>query len=200
MPSSKKRKSKLRKIWNFIWHEDSVLSWVVNIIIAFVLVKFVIYPGMGLLLHTTHPVVAVVSGSMEHNGNFNEWWQSQHTWYESNGFTKQDTESWNFRNGFNKGDIMVLKGVDINNIKVGEVIVFNGNSIDPIIHRVVKISKQNNIIYIQTKGDHNKDSYSALGELNIPKNRIVGRAVFRIPWLGWIKIGAVDFINMFKGA
>ena len=61
----------LKKIWNFIWHDNSVWSWLVNVILAFVLVKFVIYPGLGFLLHTTHPVVAVMSSSMEHNGDFN---------------------------------------------------------------------------------------------------------------------------------
>src|SRR4030042_502596 len=62
----KKLKTPLQKIWYFIWEDDSVLSWVVNIVIAFVLIKYLIYPGIGFLLGTTHPVVAVVSGSMEH--------------------------------------------------------------------------------------------------------------------------------------
>ena len=56
----------LRKVWKFIWEDDSALSWIVNVILAFVIVKFLIYPGLGLVLHTTHPVVAVVSGSMDH--------------------------------------------------------------------------------------------------------------------------------------
>ena len=67
-------KKNLKKFWHFIWEEDSLLSWIVNIIIAFILIKFIVYPGLGYLLATTHPVVAVVSESMEHNSNFNAWW------------------------------------------------------------------------------------------------------------------------------
>ena len=66
----KKNKSTWQKIWYFIWEDDSVLSWIVNIILAFVLIKFIVYPGLGLVFGTDFPVVAVVSGSMEHEGNF----------------------------------------------------------------------------------------------------------------------------------
>ena len=52
------------KVWYFIWHDDSVWSWIVNIILAFLLIKFIVYPGLGFLLETEYPVVAVVSGSM----------------------------------------------------------------------------------------------------------------------------------------
>ena len=60
----KKERSLLGKIWYFVWEEDSVLSWAVNIVLAFFLIKYLVYPGLGLALGTTHPVVAVVSGSM----------------------------------------------------------------------------------------------------------------------------------------
>ena len=62
---NKKTRKQLKKIWYFIW-DDSIWSWIVNIILAFVLIKFVVYPGLGFLLNTSHPVVAVVSSSMEH--------------------------------------------------------------------------------------------------------------------------------------
>jgi len=56
----------LKAFWNFLWNEDSILSWIVNIIIAFLLIKFVIYPGIGFALGTNLPVVAVISESMSH--------------------------------------------------------------------------------------------------------------------------------------
>ena len=56
----------LKKTWKFIWHSNSVWSWIINIIIAFLLVKYAIYPAIGVGLATSHPVVAVVSESMEH--------------------------------------------------------------------------------------------------------------------------------------
>ena len=64
----KRKKSLLSKIWYFIWEDDSLASWLVNIVLAFLLVKFIIYPGLGLLLSTDYPVVAVISGSMTHDG------------------------------------------------------------------------------------------------------------------------------------
>ncbi len=52
--------------WKFLWHSNSVWSWVLNIVLAFVLIKFLLYPGIGLILGTSHPIVAVVSESMDH--------------------------------------------------------------------------------------------------------------------------------------
>lgn len=188
----------LKKTWKFIWNDNSFWSWIVNIIIAFILVKFLIYPGIGLAMHTTHPVVAVVSGSMEHDGNFEDWWLSQKNWYISNGIELEDTADWNLRNGFNKGDIIFLKGTD--DISVGDVIVFNGNSIDPIIHRVVKKFEKDGEVYFQTKGDHNSDSFLGLGELEIKSDEVIGKSLFKVPYLGWVKIGAVDFVRtIFRG-
>jgi len=198
----------LRKIWKFIWHDDSVWSWIVNVIIAFVLVKFLIYPGIGLALSTSHPVVAVVSCSMEHNSHgscsfnhmrFDEWYDTHSGWYNDNDFTEEQFKKFSFKNGFNKGDIMVLKGVDFEDIELGDVIVFNSNQRDPIIHRVVKKWEENNKYHFQTKGDNNAISSPELRELDITEDRIIGKAVFRVPALGWVKILAVDFINLFRG-
>ena len=73
--NGKKVKKDLRKIWYFIWEDNSIWSWIVNVILAFVLIKFIVYPGLGFLLTTSHPVVAVVSESMEHNLRFDDWWE-----------------------------------------------------------------------------------------------------------------------------
>ena len=64
--NKKEAKRLLKKIWHFIWEEDSIWSWIANVIIAFVLIKFIVYPLMGFALSTNYPVVAVVSSSMEH--------------------------------------------------------------------------------------------------------------------------------------
>jgi len=184
-----------KKLWKFIWHDDSVLSWIFDVIIAFVLVKFIIYPLLGMMLSTSYPIVAVVSNSMEHEGSFNDWWSQQSSWYEANGFTEEQVKSWKFHNGLNKGDIMVLRGKEFSKIEKGDIIVFNGNSDNPIIHRVVNIGDAG----LSTKGDNNADSFPALGEVNIQKNRVLGIAVFRIPFLGWIKIWAVDIVKAIIG-
>jgi signal peptidase I len=61
-----KNKSFWGKLWYFLWHEDSIESWTINIILAFIIIKFLVYPALGFTLGTSHPIVAVVSGSMEH--------------------------------------------------------------------------------------------------------------------------------------
>ena len=94
---------------------------------------------------------------------------------------------------------MVLKGIKIEKVKVGDIVVFKGNSREPIIHRVVLVNSQNGKIYIQTKGDNNPDTLVGLGEDKISQDKLVGKAILKIPFLGWIKIFAVDSINLVKG-
>ena len=195
--NKRKLKKQIGKIWYFIWEDNSIWSWIVNIILAFVLIKFIVYPGLGLILSTSHPVVAVVSSSMEHNMNFEAWWEENKDWYMENGINEDDFETSSFRNGFNKGDIMVLVGKDAKNIEVGNVIVFRSSKKDPIIHRVVKKFGNDNDIYFQTKGDNNEDSIKndALDETNIMEDVIIGKAVLRVPFLGYIKIWFVEALK-----
>ena len=190
----------LKKIWHFIWEDNSIWSWIANIVLAFVLIKFIVYPALGFLLQTSHPVVAVVSESMEHNGAFDNWWETQGSWYASNGISKEDFSNFVLKNGFNKGDIMVLRGKQPENIKVGDIIVFWSSRKDPIIHRVVKKWQENGAYYFQTKGDNNPSSIKNpfLDETNISQEQIVGNAVVKIPLLGYIKILFVDVLSFFK--
>ena len=70
------------------------------------------------------------------------------------------------------------------NIEIGDTIVFSvqGRS-DPIIHRVIEITESG----YKTKGDHNEIIWDF--EKDINKESVIGKAVLRIPYLGWIKIG-----------
>jgi len=196
--NKKKVKKRFKKIWYFIWEDNSVWSWIVNVILAFVLIKFIVYPGLGFLLSTSHPVVAVVSESMEHNAKFDEWWTENNEWYIENGINLEDFETFSLKNGFDKGDIMILMGKDVEDIKIGDTIVFRSNRKDPIIHRVVKKMQDGDEIYFQTKGDNNKDSIknSLLDETNLKEDVILGKAVFRVPFLGYIKIWFVDLLKL----
>src|SRR3989344_7603525 len=210
-------KSFLGKLWYFIWEDNSIWSWLVNILLAFVLIKFVVYPGLGFVLQTDFPVVAVISGSMDHDttwagelcgkmpsdykDNIDGYWDVCGNWYEQKGIRKEDFKNFGFRNGFNKGDIIILKGKK--NIEVGDVLVFwaqNPNvKRDPIIHRVVDVkSVDGNVVY-QTKGDHNPDSIGGdvINELEISSGRVIGVGLLRIPLLGYIKIFAVAVLNVF---
>jgi len=195
--NKKKAKKILKKTWYFIWEDNSVWSWIVNVVLAFIIIKFIVYPGLGLVLTTTHPVVAVVSESMEHNMQFEGWWDDNKGWYEERGIDKEQFDTFSLKNGFNKGDIMVLLGKDPNNIEIGDVIVFRSSRKDPIIHRVVNKSENGNIVYFQTKGDNNKDSIKTnqLDETRINEDRIIGKAVLKVPLLGYVKIGFVEFLK-----
>lgn len=184
------------KVWHFLWEEDSLLSWVVNIVLAFVLVKFVIYPALGFALGTGFPIVAVVSGSMEHDGSFDSWWSSYSSWYEPNNISRSEFSNFDFVNGFDKGDIMLLYGTKPENIKVGDVVVYaSSRNFPPIIHRVVLKEKVNNKYSFQTKGDHNRQPDAEL----VSEERVLGRAVFKVPLLGWVKIWFTDLVNVIDG-
>ncbi len=209
-------KSLLRKVWYFIWEDNSPLSWIVNIILAFVLIKFIVYPGLGLLLGTSYPIVAVVSGSMEHQGNFDSWWEKSAGDYEKFSITKPDFEKYTMKNGFNKGDIIILRSAE--KLKKGDIIVYRSLRPDPIIHRVVAVDFPDG--YAQTKGDNfltnrnqiisyvningqpvmkgSLDAIKCLDETAINKDDILGKAWIRIPLLGYVKIFAVDIVNKFR--
>jgi signal peptidase I len=210
------------KTWYFIWEEDSLASWIVNIILAFVIIKFIVYPGLGFVLGTDYPLVAVVSGSMEHRAvaeydeqcnriggegmyiicgkaltergyvPLEQYWELCGDWYDKRGITEEQFAQFPFRFGFNKGDIMVLTSP--NALKVGDVVVFQASQAYPIIHRVV--AKNNGII--QTKGDHNAEQLtfakSGTDETRILEEQLLGKAAFKIPYAGYVKIWAVDLI------
>ena len=219
-----------KKLWRFIWHSNSIWSWIANVIIAFVLIKFIIYPGIGLILGTSYPVVAVMSESMDHrlmhpcilfdtsenrcsktdsslweicgkqNRSFNnyEFWKICGPWYEKNlSISKSDFEGYPFSGGFSKGDIMIIRGRKPAEIKAGDILVFQADQAHPIIHRVIKITKQNGKYVYTTKGDHNSrsDPQQPIMEKEISEDRVLGVAGFKIPWLGWIKIKFTDIMS-----
>ncbi|MBI2658118.1 signal peptidase I [Candidatus Woesearchaeota archaeon] len=196
-----KWKKTWKKVWHFVWEDNSIWSWIVNIALAFILIKFIVYPGLGFVLNTTHPVVAVVSESMEHDNGFEAWWESSGKWYADNGIGKEEFTGYPLKNGFNKGDIMVLKGKEAKDIQAGDVVVFWSRQ-TPIIHRVVRKWQADGAYYFQTKGDNYKTNPASiksplLDETRISEESIVGNAVLRIPLIGYIKIWFVELIGLF---
>ncbi len=202
------------KTWYFLWHEDSLASWLVNIVLAFLLIRFAFYPLLGVVLGTPFPIVAVVSESMEHGlynnvlcsqpiSNFKEsfdnYWDICGKWYESHNITKEQFGSFPLNSGFNKGDVILLWRANEKNVQVGDVLVFQASRPQPIIHRVVKIWDENGERYYQTKGDHNSESIlnGGVGEGQISSSRVFGKGAVRIPYLGWVKILFVDLVKPF---
>lgn len=189
-------KNTLKKVWYFLWEDDSIWSWIANVILAFVIIKFILYPGLGLLVGTPFPIVAVVSSSMEHDeSSFNAWWEAKQNWYEQKNITQEDFSTFTFKNGFDKGEIVFIRGKKLQNIKIGDVLVFQSDiRSDPIIHRVVQIQDDEGQRTFTTKGDHNGSIYDF--EKNIREDQIIGTAVFRIPYLGYLKLGFVWLLNI----
>ncbi|MFC1734188.1 signal peptidase I [candidate division KSB1 bacterium] len=187
-----------KKFWHFFWEEDTLLSWGVNIVVAFILIKWVIYPGLGMILQTSHPVVAVISNSMEHDGSFDNWWAEQEDWYTSNNISQESFLDYRFKNGFNKGDIMLLKGIKPDKITDGDVIVYTSYiRTEPIIHRVVKVKEEGGSYFYTTKGDHNARTYPF--EQGIHSSKVIGKSFLRVPYFGWVKISFVCMIDSFTG-
>ncbi len=208
----RKQKNLFLKFWYYIWYDDSLLSYVANFIFAFILIKFLIFPTLGFFLGNDFPVVAIVSGSMEHKvadnvvcGNviydvsktsldFNSWWDLCGDYYERNfDLNKEEFSEFKYSDGLNIGDVMVLLGVEPSEVEVGDTLVFYpemscaGAPPGPVIHRVVEINEVDGEFFYTTKGDHNDAVWECM-ERKFSEDRIIGVAELRIPYLGYFKV------------
>lgn len=200
-------RTNIGKAWHWVWHSNSIWSWFVALLIAFIIVKLIFFPLLSLTLGTKLPLVVVESGSMSHHqasflgntfstkGSFNSWWNEQGAWYPEKNITNEEFSKFPFKTGMEKGDIIIVTGYS--KPRVGSIIIFNANTLHPIIHRVIKIETINGEQVYSTKGDNNAAQLDI--EKSIPKDAIVGKAVFKIPKLGWIKLFFVELANSFSG-
>ena len=200
-----KIKENLKKTWDFIWNSDSIWSWILSIVLAFVVVKFVFFPLLSLALGTSMPLVVVESTSMHHPGSFvgnaigleddfKTWWNQEKYWYEARGITEQEAVEWPLNTGLEKGDIVLVSRAD--NPEVGDIIIFDASQAHPIIHRIVNIKNINGNVVYSTKGDNN--AAQIYSEQQIPEDTIIGKAVLKIPKVGWLKLAVVEFIDNLK--
>jgi signal peptidase len=94
---------------------------------------------------------------------------------------------------FHKGDLVIVKGVDPDEIKVGDIIVFeNPWRGIPVVHRVIGIEEVDGRRYFITKGDNRitnrfSDQQSGIAP-PISEDLIKGRVVLVVPKLGWFKV------------
>lgn len=152
-----------KKAWDFFWHDDSFLSWLANVVVAFITIKYIFYPLLALILGTSLPVVAVISGSMEHSPNqgmicgvqADDFWSGCGSFYEERNITQEQFQEFIFPQGFNRGDVMMITSA--RNVEVGDVIVFQARKPYPIIHRVIDIFYEDGQRFFVTKGDHNQE-------------------------------------------
>ena len=218
--------SKIKKFWNWIWNSDSILSWIIALFVIFIIVKFIFFPVMALIMGNSLPLAGVESSSMDHqiikndygmlticdkrysenekkSFDFDNYWDACGKWYEERNISQGEFLNFPLKNGFSKGDIIIVWGRFTP--KIGDIIIFKPNEASnaprPIIHRVVSINEG----VIQTKGDHNPEQLTASNniyktdETNIKQEQIIGKAIFKIPYLGWFKIIIVDFFKEIIG-
>jgi len=81
-----------------------------------------------------------------------------------------------------RGDLIVVRGVDPREITVGTIIVFHSprDYETLIVHRVYALEQEGDEIYFRSKGDYNPRP----DDWTIPANYVVGIFIARIPYVG----------------
>jgi len=182
-------KNYLKKIYHFLWKEESLLSYVVFIVLAFVLLRFVVFPA-ALYVTGYADIAAVVSTSMQHsnltNHTFNEW-------LRFNNFSEEAVATWPYLEGLDLGDVIGVKSTPPGDIKVGDIILFYSDGVQ-VIHRVVSVKQVGNDYFYTTKGDAN--AQSSVKEKDIPSSEVKGKLVWKVPYLGYPRV-ALSYIIPF---
>ncbi|MBI2046731.1 hypothetical protein HYT26_01020 [Candidatus Pacearchaeota archaeon] len=152
-----KKEFKIRNIkdfWKWLWNSDSIWSWVVFFILAFILIRVVFFSLASFATGSTLPFVVIESCSMNHPGflgEFEGWWRDYGAWYNERNITKDQFQGFKYNTGMKMGDIIVVS--KRSEIKLGDVIIFQTNkeavSKRPIIHRAISLNP------LATKGDYN---------------------------------------------
>ena len=187
-------KNFFKKFWYLLWKDDSFKGWAFSIIFFFLFIKFLFFPFLSLVTGTVLPLAIVESCSMHHKrtlfSSFDGWWERHDTKYENLDISKQDFGGGflnKFRRGFTKGDILFIVGAKPEKLEIGDVIIFEANQQNPIIHRIIGIREENGELIFSTIGDNNGQQISF--EKNINQEKIIGKAVFRlVPYVGWGKL------------
>ena len=180
-----------KQFWNLLWKDDSFKGWIFSIVFLFIFIKFIFFPVLSLATGSSLPLAIVESCSMYHDGNvfsdYADWMQRHESKYESININKSEFDRFRFKNGLNKGDILFIVGAKPEKLKLGDIIIFNAGTQNPVIHRIINITKNNGEYTFSTIGDNNNGQLSS--EISIPKNKLVGKTAIRIvPYIGWIKL------------
>ncbi|MCS7120634.1 MAG: signal peptidase I [Nitrososphaerota archaeon] len=131
-------------------------------IIYFILIIFAVYAFQAILtyaLNTPYPLQTPISGSMEPT--------------------------------LKVGDLLIVKGVNAEDIvaapkPTGDIIVFKkpGSPEELVVHRAVQKYMVGGKWYFRTQGDNNP----YMDPWVVSEDQIVGKVIFSIPYLGYVKI------------
>jgi signal peptidase I len=186
-----KFKKFLKRFWEIVWKDDSFKGWLISLAFIFVVIKFVFFPLLNLATGTSLPLAIVESCSMYHSGNifgnFDNWWDRHDVKYNDFSVEKSEFEDFALKKGFSKGDIIFIVRARPEKLKIGDVIIFDSNQKNPIIHRLISIKQENGKYIFSTIGDNNYGQLSL--ETEISQDQLIGKAVFNLfPAVGWAKL------------
>ncbi len=191
-----KLKKSLKKFWDFLWHGESVWSYLAFIIFSFITLSILYQLFLFFLgFFGVEDLFVVITGSMLHSGDIES---PYYEWMELHGFNRSQLDSWIFSDGLNLGDLMVIMKVNPEELEVGDVIVYNPEGAEyKIIHRVIFINESDGNLSFTTKGDANFGVLSFERELSC--NEVVGRAEHRVPFVGIPKMIVTRVWMIIKG-
>jgi signal peptidase len=88
----------------------------------------------------------------------------------------------------NIGDLIVVRGVEPQQVTVGEIIVFHSPRDRDmlIVHRVIGINSQGGRLYFETKGDNNPSKDNWYPYPGVPENYLVGVVIGKVAYLGYV--------------
>ena len=92
---------------------------------------------------------------------------------------------------FTPGDLIIIRGVQVENVEVGDIIAFHVPSPydslagSPTVHRVVDKREENTQVYFTTKGDSNPSADA----WHVPAENVIGEyAQFKVPYMGAVTL------------
>ena len=89
-----------------------------------------------------------------------------------------------------KGDIVVYNKIEFNDIKVNDIIVYSLGEIS-VIHRVHKITYQDNKQVLITKGDNN----NSIDVSPVSEDQVLGKVLFKVKKIGYPTIWVNELLN-----
>ena len=89
-----------------------------------------------------------------------------------------------------KGDIVIIKDIDVNDVKKGDVIRYRMDGYF-VVHRVVMISEDKEGLYFITKGDNNSD----IDLYPVRPSQVDGIVKIDVPYVGYPTLIVSKLLN-----
>lgn len=88
------------------------------------------------------------------------------------------------------GDVVIIKKCGVNDINVGDIIEYQMDNFT-IVHRVNRKIQKDGEFYFYTKGDNNNTEDPKV----VKEEQIIGKAIFKIKYIGWPAVWLHNLIN-----